>query len=121
MGFSRKSALLPGRFIGILVFGTVFRFSIRFSGKTLFYTIGPCVSGRRGVPRRQVSGRGSLEGERGGHAGRRVDARHHRQTAGDASAGGNCIKMGLPGKLILSKRKGLWEVLGPDREAKFLA
>ena len=26
-------------------------------------------------------------------------------------AGGNCIKIGLPGKLILSKRKGLWEVL----------
>ena len=25
--------------------------------------------------------------------------------------GGNCIKIGLPGKLILSKRKGLWEVL----------
>ena len=26
-------------------------------------------------------------------------------------AGGNCIKIGLPGKLILSKRKGLLEVL----------
>ena len=26
-------------------------------------------------------------------------------------AGMNCIKKGLPGKLILSKRKGLWEVL----------
>ena len=26
-------------------------------------------------------------------------------------AGTNCIKIGLPGKLILSKRKGLWEVL----------
>ena len=26
-------------------------------------------------------------------------------------AGGNCIKIGLPGKLILSKRKGLREVL----------
>ena len=26
-------------------------------------------------------------------------------------AGGNCIKIGFPGKLILSKRKGLWEVL----------
>ena len=25
--------------------------------------------------------------------------------------GGNCIKIGLPGKLILSKRKGLREVL----------
>ena len=25
--------------------------------------------------------------------------------------GGNCIKVGLPGKLILSKRKGLWEDL----------
>ena len=25
--------------------------------------------------------------------------------------GMNCIKIGLPGKLILSKRKGLWEVL----------
>ena len=25
--------------------------------------------------------------------------------------GTNCIKIGLPGKLILSKRKGLWEVL----------
>ena len=24
--------------------------------------------------------------------------------------GGNCIKIGLPGKLILSKRKGLWEI-----------
>ena len=28
-----------------------------------------------------------------------------------ATAGGNCIKIGLPGKLILSKRKGLREVL----------
>ena len=28
-----------------------------------------------------------------------------------AGAEGNCIKMGPPGKLILSKRKGLWEVL----------
>ena len=26
-------------------------------------------------------------------------------------SGGNCIKMGLPGKLILSKKKGLREVL----------
>ena len=26
-------------------------------------------------------------------------------------AGGNCIKIGLPGKLTLSKRNGLWEVL----------
>ena len=26
-------------------------------------------------------------------------------------AGTNCIKIGLPGKLILSKRKGLWELL----------
>ena len=25
--------------------------------------------------------------------------------------GTNCIKISLPGKLILSKRKGLWEVL----------
>ena len=25
--------------------------------------------------------------------------------------GTNCIKIGLPGKLILSQRKGLWEVL----------
>ena len=25
--------------------------------------------------------------------------------------GGNCIKIGLPGKLILSKRKGLREIL----------
>ena len=25
--------------------------------------------------------------------------------------GMNCIKIGLPGKLILTKRKGLWEVL----------
>ena len=25
--------------------------------------------------------------------------------------GGNCIKIGLSGKLILSKRKGLWEVI----------
>ena len=28
-----------------------------------------------------------------------------------ARAGTNCIEMGFPGKLILSKRKGLWEVL----------
>ena len=28
-----------------------------------------------------------------------------------AGPGGNCIKIGLPGKLILSKRKGLLEVL----------
>ena len=28
-----------------------------------------------------------------------------------AGPGGNCIKIGLPGKLILSKRKGLREVL----------
>ena len=27
------------------------------------------------------------------------------------SSGMNCIKIGSPGKLILSKRKGLWEVL----------
>ena len=27
------------------------------------------------------------------------------------ATGTNCIKIGLPGKLILSKRKGLWEVL----------
>ena len=26
-------------------------------------------------------------------------------------SGGNCIKIGLPGKLILSKRKVLWEVI----------
>ena len=26
-------------------------------------------------------------------------------------SGTNCIKIGLPGKLILSKRNGLWEVL----------
>ena len=24
---------------------------------------------------------------------------------------GNCIKIGLPGKLILGKREGLWEVI----------
>ena len=28
-----------------------------------------------------------------------------------AAAGGNCIKIGLPGKLIFSKSKGLREVL----------
>ena len=28
-----------------------------------------------------------------------------------AAAGTNCIKIGLPGKLILGKRKGLLEVL----------
>ena len=26
-------------------------------------------------------------------------------------SGTNCIKIGLPGKLILSKRKGLWEII----------
>ena len=30
---------------------------------------------------------------------------------GRDGAGGNCIKIGLPGKLILSKRKGLREVI----------
>ena len=30
---------------------------------------------------------------------------------GDVLSGGNCIEIGLPGKLILSKRKGLREVL----------
>ena len=29
----------------------------------------------------------------------------------DHSPGMNCVKIGLPGKLILRKRKGLWEVL----------
>ena len=29
----------------------------------------------------------------------------------DGAAGSNCIKIGLPGKLILSKRKGFREVL----------
>ena len=33
--------------------------------------------------------------------------------AKDKSTGMNCIKIGLPGKLILSKRKGLREVLFP--------
>ena len=32
-------------------------------------------------------------------------------TEGLVDAGTNCIKIGLPGKLILSKRKGLWEFL----------
>ena len=27
------------------------------------------------------------------------------------ASGGNCIKIGLPGKPILGKRKGLWEVI----------
>ena len=31
--------------------------------------------------------------------------------AAPTAAGGNCIKIGLPGKLILSERKGLREVL----------
>ena len=31
-----------------------------------------------------------------------------------AGPGTNCIKIGLPGKLILSKRKGLLEVLRAD-------
>ena len=30
---------------------------------------------------------------------------------GADTSGTNCIKIGLSGKLILSKRKGLWEVL----------
>ena len=34
------------------------------------------------------------------------------------SLGTNCIKICLPGKQILSKRKGLWEVLGSDPEGK---
>ena len=34
-----------------------------------------------------------------------------RQLLQGSVPGGNCIKMGLPGKLILSKGKGLWEVL----------
>ena len=29
----------------------------------------------------------------------------------DEDPGTNCMKIGLPGKLILSERKGLWEVL----------
>ena len=40
---------------------------------------------------------------------RRDDGIHVRGV--ERNAGGNCIKIGLPGKLILSKRKGLLEVL----------
>ena len=42
------------------------------------------------------------------------DLERAHQPAGQAlqeGPGTNCIKIGLPGKLILSKRKGLWEVL----------
>ena len=35
----------------------------------------------------------------------------YRARMSNATAGMNCIKIGLPGKLILSKRKGLLEVL----------
>ena len=34
-----------------------------------------------------------------------------RKFGTEGTPGTNCIKIGLPGKLILSKRKGLWEVL----------
>ena len=34
-----------------------------------------------------------------------------QEAAAAEGPGTNCIEIGLPGKLILSKRKGLWEVL----------
>ena len=37
--------------------------------------------------------------------------RAERHSAVGGTTGGNCLKIGLPGKLILSKRKGLREVL----------
>ena len=43
--------------------------------------------------------------------GDRVGGVHRR--VGRGGAGMNCIKLGLPGKLMLSKRKGLQEVLFP--------
>ena len=39
-----------------------------------------------------------------------VDGELELGAESEEDAGGNCIKIGLPGKLILSK-KGLWEVL----------
>ena len=50
------------------------------------------------IPRRD---HGESGGRRGGEDG------------SDAAAvpGTNCIKIGLPGKLILRKRKGLWEIM----------
>ena len=58
-----------------------------------------------------------LHDRRRGGGGER-DPRHPRPRHGPQLAelevvgpGGNCIKIGLPGKLILSKRKGLREVL----------
>ena len=35
----------------------------------------------------------------------------HGEAVNTLRSGTNCIKIGLPGKLILSKRKGLWEVI----------
>ena len=40
----------------------------------------------------------------------RMESEFLNETA-PMNAGMNCIKIGLPGKLMLSKRKGLWEVL----------
>ena len=51
-------------------------------------------------------GRHGLHIPRHGQRLRHPGARRQVQPAGI-----NCIKIGLPGKLILSKRKGLWEVL----------
>ena len=41
----------------------------------------------------------------------RVVLEAEAEAEAEAVAGTNCIKIGLPGKLILSKRKGLWEVV----------
>ena len=58
---------------------------ISFPGRPIFIQLPP---GGRSVPAGSAAARGSAQ-----------------------SPGGNCMKIGLPGKLILSKRKGLREVL----------
>ena len=52
----------------------------------------------------------AAHGHDGAHRPLREGRQRHPLLPLDA-AGTNCIKIGLPGKLILSKRKGLWEVI----------
>ena len=41
----------------------------------------------------------------------RMDPEVEGEPQQEEEPGTNCIKIGLPGKLIICKRKGLWEIL----------
>ena len=56
--------------------------------------------------------RGGCRVRRGGDGAAQTAGRARRLRGGGRAAGTNCVKIGLPGKLILGKRKDLLEVLG---------